>query len=71
MRYVLWLICKENYDYDLFLSHRQVNGGDLVCAIKLQLEVMFPERHIRSFLDVDDLNNIHILEVFRVFFKGL
>ena len=52
----------ENYDYDLFLSHRQVNGSDLVCAIKLQLEVMFPEKHIRSFLDVDDLNNIHILE---------
>ena len=23
---------------------------------------MFPQKNIRSFLDVDDLNNIHILE---------
>jgi hypothetical protein len=46
--------------WDIFLSHRQINGADLAQAIKLQLELAHPM--IRVFLDVDDLNNIHILE---------
>jgi len=47
-------------DYDLFLSHKQINGADLAQSIKLQLEVINPDLHI--FLDVDDLNNLHILD---------
>jgi len=46
--------------WDIFLSHKQLNGADLAQAIKLQLELLHPELVI--FLDVDDLNNIHGLE---------
>jgi hypothetical protein len=46
--------------WDLFLSHRQLNGGDLAQSIKLQLELLSPS--IKIFLDVDDLNHLHILE---------
>ena len=47
----------------MFLSHRQVNGGDLCQSIKLQLEVMYSGYNLRCFLDVDDLQNVHVLEV--------
>eukprot|EP01116_Phalansterium_solitarium_P005825 TRINITY_DN1796_c0_g1_i1.p1 TRINITY_DN1796_c0_g1~~TRINITY_DN1796_c0_g1_i1.p1 ORF type:complete len:243 (+),score=23.20 TRINITY_DN1796_c0_g1_i1:354-1082(+) len=47
-------------EYDLFLSHKQVGGGDLAQAIKLQLEIEQP--NIKCFLDVDDLNMIHDIE---------
>jgi len=46
--------------WDLFISHKQINGADLAQAIKLQLELLHPE--VSTFLDVDDLNNIHSLE---------
>jgi len=50
----------ENGTWDLFISHKQINGADLAQAIKLQLELLHPE--IRTFLDVDDLNDIHSLD---------
>jgi len=37
-----------------------LNGADLAQSIKLQLEVLRPE--LKIFLDVDDLNNLHILD---------
>jgi len=46
--------------WDLFISHKQINGADLAQAIKLQLELIHPE--VTCFLDVDDLNNIHSLD---------
>jgi len=46
--------------WDVFISHKQLNGADLAQAIKLQLELAHPELTI--FLDVDDLNVIHGLE---------
>ncbi len=46
-----------NYSYDVFLSHRQVNGGDTCQSIKLQLENINP--NLKIFLDVDDLNEVH------------
>jgi len=51
---------KHEGTWDLFISHKQINGADLAQAIKLQLELIHPE--IRTFLDVDDLNNIHSLD---------
>lgn len=46
--------------YDIFISHRQSNGGQLAMIIKLLLENKNP--NLKIFLDVDDLNNIHNLE---------
>jgi hypothetical protein len=50
-----------NIEYDVFLSHKQANGADLAQSIKLQMIDLNPD--LRIFLDVDDLNNIHNLEV--------
>lgn len=46
--------------YDLFISHKQINGGPLAKIIKLELEKI--NKKLNIFLDVDDLNNIHNLE---------
>jgi len=48
------------YEYDMFLSHKQANGADLAQSIKLQLQALRPD--LRVFLDVDDLNEVHKLE---------
>jgi len=50
------------YDYDVFLSHKQLNGADLAHSIKLQLQALRP--NLRAFLDVDDLHEVHKLEEF-------
>jgi len=50
----------DDGSWDLFISHRQLNGGDLAQSIKLQLELVSPS--IKVFLDVDDLNHLQILE---------
>jgi len=51
---------KHITEYDVFLSHRQISGGDMAQAIKLQLLDINPK--LKVFLDVDDLNIIHNLE---------
>jgi len=53
-------LSEGNTLYDIFLSHRQVTGGGIALALKLELEKMRPG--VKIFLDVDDLNNIHDLE---------
>lgn len=50
----------ENKIYDLFISHRQYNGGQLALCIKLLLKNENP--NLAIFLDVDDMQNIHDLE---------
>eukprot|EP00741_Cyanophora_paradoxa_P010026 tig00000157_g9712.t1 len=47
------------YDFDLFLSHKQTTGGDLAGRIKVELEALRPG--IRVFLDADALGDIHDL----------
>lgn len=60
--FYLWTkSAKAGNSFDLFLSHRQINGADLAQSIKLQLAHLRPDLDI--FLDVDDLNNVHNLEV--------
>jgi hypothetical protein len=49
---------KENYD--LFISHKQENGGNLALNIKMLLLEKY--KNMSIFLDVDDLENIHDLE---------
>lgn len=49
---------KENYD--LFISHKQENGGNLALNIKMLL--LEKHKNMSIFLDVDDLENIHDLE---------
>jgi len=53
-------IQSESNSYDLFLSHFQLNGGDLVRSIKFELLQKRP--YLKTFLDVDDLNQLHNLE---------
>jgi hypothetical protein len=50
---------KNNIIYDLFISHKQSNGGYLAMNIKLLLTNKHPNLSI--YLDVDDLENIHDL----------
>lgn len=50
----------DNNIYDLFISHKQLNGGQLALVIKLEL--LKKSENLSIFLDVDDLNNIHDLE---------
>lgn len=46
--------------YDIFISHKQYNGGQL--ALNIKNELLKKDKNLKIFLDVDDLNNIHDLE---------
>lgn len=50
----------EIHDYNLFISHKQENGGSIALTIKLLLLEKNP--NLKIFLDIDDLDNIHNLE---------
>lgn len=49
--------------YDIFLSHKQQNGADLAQSLKLLLTTQRPE--LKIYLDVDDCNELHSLQVYR------
>jgi len=46
--------------YDVFLSHKQTNGGFFALFLKMEIEKRKPG--CKVFLDVDDLNQLHSLE---------